>query len=66
MPDMLPPLPVEGELEGPDEELPLEDDLEGTEELDPMFAAEAELAWPDADEDQLMAIQRAIRSLLVV
>jgi hypothetical protein len=33
-------------------------------ELDPQFAADAGAAFPDASDDQLMALQRAVMGLL--
>lgn len=59
-----PPMPLEeGDLEA--EEAPLEEELAGEpEELDPMFAADASMAFPELDDEQLTALQRAIRSLM--
>lgn len=65
MPGM-PPLEMGGELEGDIEdptltgEMPLEPD----DSLDPMFAADISEAFPDLDDDQLIALQRAIRGLM--
>lgn len=60
----LPPLDMGGDLEGagmPPEEAALEP---AGEELDPMFAADISEALPDLDDDQLIALQRAIRGLM--
>lgn len=63
----LPPLPMDGGLEG-DEALeggPEDMDVPALgEELDPQFAADASEAFPDMDDAQLAALQRAVLGLL--
>jgi hypothetical protein len=65
----LPPIDVDEDLEAEDEdELPeMEDEAlepDPSADLDPMFAADAAEAFPDLDDAGLMALQRAILSLL--
>jgi len=63
----LPPIDTDEDLEAEDTEAPLEDIDEGEmpEELpDPMFAADMAEAFPDLEDAQLMAIQRAVLGLM--
>lgn len=62
----LPPIDLSGELEA-DASEPLDEAGPATEvpaDLDPMFAADAAEAFPDLDDAQLLALQRAIRGLM--
>jgi hypothetical protein len=65
---MAAPLPdLEGPLEpgdSPDEETGEGDSLDMTGELDPQFSADFAQAFPDLDDDQLVAVQRAIMGLV--
>lgn len=63
----LPPIDTDQDLEAEDTEAPLEDDAEGempAEAPDPMFAADIEMAFPDLEDDQIMALQRAMLGLM--
>jgi hypothetical protein len=61
----LPALEMGGDLEGADPMTPPEESLEPMqEELDPMFAADVNEAFPDLEDSQLIALQRAIRGLM--
>lgn len=63
----LPPIDTDSDLEAEDEEAPLEDDLEGempAELPDPMFAADIEEAFPDLEDAQILALQRAMLGLI--
>jgi len=64
----LPPIDVDEELEAPDDEA-----LEGDDELEPempeeapdtMFAADIAEAFPDLEDAQIMALQRAVLGLI--
>jgi hypothetical protein len=60
----MPPLPgLEEPLEGAEVE-ELDVPAPGAEDLDPMFAADVSEAFPDLDDTQLAALQRAIMGLL--
>lgn len=61
----LPPIEDSGDLEAPAE--PLEDDGEALETdgtLDPMFAADIAEAFPELEDGQIMALQRAMLGLI--
>ena len=61
----LPPIDIDEELEAEDEDEPMEVPLEDpSADLDPMFAADASEAFPDLDDAGLMALQRAVLSLI--
>lgn len=65
----LPPIDVDEDLEAEDEDEPLEGGAEmpledPSADLDPMFAADAAEAFPDLDDAGLMALQRAVLSLI--
>lgn len=63
----LPPIDTDDDLEAEDEEMPLEDEAEGeapAEAPDPMFAADVSEAFPDLDDAQLLALQRAVLGLI--
>lgn len=64
MPPEMPELdmPLEGESEDDMGEMAMGTDALG--ELDPQFAADAAEAFPDLDDAQLTALQRAIQGLL--
>jgi hypothetical protein len=66
----LPPIDVNEELEAPAEDAPLEDE---TAELEPaadapdaMFAADIEEAFPDMEDAQILALQRAVLGLIAM
>ncbi len=63
MPPEMPELdmPLEGESE-PVDEMAMGDDALG--ELDPQFAADMAEAFPDLDDAQLTALQRAVQGLI--
>lgn len=66
----MPPLDMGGDLEG-DALMPGMSDasaeLEGpAEELDPMFAADISEVFPDLNDEQLIALQRAVRGLMAM
>jgi len=54
--------PEEGSLEDMDEDMAEGEGVSS--DLDPMFAADAAEAFPDFDDAQLAALQRAILSLI--
>lgn len=72
----LPPIDLNGDLEAEDELEPSEptegseddmdeDSAEGeASDLDPMFAADVQEAFPDLDDKQLAALQRAVLGLI--
>lgn len=68
----LPPIDMSAELEDegmedmPDDEMdePLEDEPEADDGVDPMFAADISEAFPDLDDAQIAAIQRAVLGLI--
>lgn len=66
MPPEMPPLDMAGGLEGPDLEAPDDDLMMPEDELNPGFAAEAELAFPELDDEGLLSLQRAIQALMGV
>jgi hypothetical protein len=60
----LPPLPMEDmdfEAEGPED---MDVPAPGGEDIDPQFAADISEAFPDLDDAQISAIQRAVLGLL--
>jgi len=63
----LPPIDTDADLEAEDTEAPLEDAAEGEEPPpeapDPMFAADISEAFPDLDDAQILALQRAVLGL---
>ena len=63
----LPPIDTDTDLEAEDTEAPLEDELEGeppAEAPDAMFAADVSEAFPDMEDAQIMALQRAVLGLI--
>lgn len=62
----LPPIEDEGDLEAADDEpLESEEDMApATPDVDPMFAADMSEAFPELDDAQLAAIQRAVLGLI--
>jgi hypothetical protein len=67
----LPPIDVGGDLEDDvpsDEGEELDDDLEdeamADDGVDPMFAADISEAFPDLDDAQIAAVQRAVLTLI--
>lgn len=60
MPGM-PPLPMDEPLDGPET---MDAPAPGAEDLDPQFAADISEAFPDLEDAQLAALQRAIMGLL--
>ncbi len=62
----LPPLPMDdmdfdADTEGPED---MDVPATGSEDLDPQFAADISEAFPDLEDTQLAAIQRAVLGLL--
>ncbi len=59
----LPPLPMDEDLEA---EAPMDMDVPGEmpDDLDPQFAADISEAFPDLDDAQLAALQRAVLGLM--
>lgn len=65
MPGGMPALPgLDDQLEPPGGAAPADDSGAGSDELDPTFANDAGDALPDASDDQLLALQRAVLGLL--
>lgn len=67
MAGMLPPMPMDdAPLDGPDASGPedMDSPAPGAEDLDPQFAADVSEAFPDFDDKQIAALQRAIMGLL--
>lgn len=52
------------DMEDMDMEEPLPGDEDLSADLDPMFAADVAEAFPDLDDNQLLALQRAVLGLL--
>lgn len=64
MPGMLPPMPMDdSDLEGAGPE-DMDAPVQGAEDVDPQFAADVSEAFPDFDDTQIAALQRAILGLL--
>lgn len=62
MAGMLPPMPMDdAPLDGPED---MDAPAPGAEDLDPQFAADVSEAFPDFDDKQIAALQRAIMGLL--
>lgn len=64
----LPPIDMDDELEADDESAP-EDELEPAEgeapaDVDPLFAADVVEAFPDLEDTQIAALQRAVLGLI--
>lgn len=66
----LPPIDVDEDLEAPEEADPMDDlgdeplEPEGSPDVDPMFAADVAEAFPDLDDAQMAALQRAVLGLI--
>lgn len=66
----LPPIDTDTDLEAEDEDLEgfdegVDGDIEPVPELpDAMFAADIEAAFPELEDDQIMALQRAVLGLM--
>ncbi len=61
MPPVPPPIPMDDELEGAG---PEEMDAPSGGDIDPQFAADISEAFPDLDDAQISALQRAVLGLL--
>lgn len=59
----LPPMPMDMDLEGSAPE-DMDVPATGSEDLDPQFAADISEAFPDLEDAQISALQRAVLGLL--
>lgn len=57
----LPPMPMDEPLEGPET---MDVPAPGAEDVDPQFAADISEAFPDLEDSQISALQRAVLGLL--
>jgi len=58
----MPPMDLGGELEGAPEDMDVP--APGAEDIDPQFAADISEAFPDFEDTQIAALQRAVLGLL--